>query len=120
MRHMISTADWSRTEIEALLTRAQTLKKDPIQPLLKNKNIGLLFFNPSMRTRSSFQLGTQQMGGHFVVLSPGKDAWPIEFNDHEIMDGDPEEHIAEVAKVLSRYCDILAVRAFPKFENFTK
>ena len=118
MRHMISTADWSRSEIETLLSHAQQLKQEPIQPLLKNKNIGLLFFNPSMRTRSSFQLGTQQMGGHFVVLSPGKDAWPIEFNDHEMMDGDPEEHIAEVAKVLSRYCDLLAVRAFPKFQDW--
>ena len=118
MRHMISTADWSRSEIEALLSRAQTLKNDPIQPLLKNKSVGLLFFNPSMRTRSSFQLGTQQMGGHVVVLAPGKDAWPIEFNDCEIMDGDPEEHIAEVAKVLSRYCDLLAVRAFPQFQNW--
>ena len=68
----VSTADWSRSEIEALLSRAQTLKNDPIQPLLKNKSVGLLFFNPSMRTRSSFQLGTQQMGGHVVVLAREK------------------------------------------------
>ena len=58
------------------------------------------------------------MGGHVVVLAPGKDARPIEFNDCEIMDADPEEHIAEVAKVLSRYCDLLAVRAFPQFQNW--
>ena len=118
MRNLISTADWSRTDLQAVLDHAKALKTDPIQPLLHQKNVGLLFFNPSMRTRSSFQLGIQQMGGNFVALAPGKDAWPIEFNEGEIMDGEPEEHIAEVAKVLSRYCDLLAVRAFPKFQNW--
>ncbi|MBL90926.1 MAG: acetylornithine carbamoyltransferase [Myxococcales bacterium] len=118
MRHLISTADWSRSDLQAILDHAKALKADPIQPLLHQKSVGLLFFNPSMRTRSSFQLGIQQMGGHFVALAPGKDAWPIEFNEREIMDGEPEEHIAEVAKVLSRYCDLLAVRAFPKFQNW--
>ena len=55
------------------------------------------------------------MGGHAVVLAPGKDAWPIEFELGTVMDGDAEEHIAEVAKVLSSYVDLIAVRAFPKF-----
>ena len=49
------------------------------------------------------------------VLHPGKDAWPIEFKPNSVMDDDSEEHIIEVAKVLSEYCDLIAVRAFPKF-----
>ena len=59
----------------------------------------------------------QELGGYAVVLHPGKDAWPIEFKLNSIMDGDSEEHIIEVAKVLSDYCDLIAIRAFPKFIN---
>ncbi len=50
---------------------------------------------------------------------PGKDAWPIEFDLGTVMDGDTEEHIAEVAKVLSRYVDMIGVRAFPKFVDWS-
>jgi N-acetylornithine carbamoyltransferase len=77
-----------------------------------------LFFNPSMRTRTSFELGAFQLGGHAVVLQPGKDAWPIEFEVGKVMDGEAEEHIAEVARVLSRYVDLIGVRAFPKFQDW--
>ena len=78
-----------------------------------------MFFNPSLRTRTSFELGAFQLGGHAVVLQPGKDAWPIEFDLGTVMDGDTEEHIAEVARVLSRYVDLIGVRAFPKFVDWS-
>ena len=121
MRHFLTTEDWSRAEIEALLARAAELKRTPIQPLLRDKTIALVFFNPSLRTRTSFDVGIRQLGGHAVVLEPGKGAWPISFapiDSHPVMDGDEEEHVKEVARVLSRYCDIIAVRAFPKFKNW--
>jgi N-acetylornithine carbamoyltransferase len=79
-----------------------------------------VFFNPSMRTRTSFELGAFQLGGHAVVLQPGKDAWPIEFDLGTVMDGDTEEHIAEVARVLGRYVDLIGVRAFPKFVDWQR
>jgi N-acetylornithine carbamoyltransferase len=60
----------------------------------------------------------QQMGGIAIVLQPGKDAWGLEFKPGTVMDGDAEEHIAEVAAVLSRYCDLLALRAFPGFVDW--
>ena len=78
-----------------------------------------MFFNPSLRTRTSFELGAFQLGGHAVVLQPGKDAWPIEFDLGTVMDGEAEEHIAEVARVLSRYVDLIGVRAFPKFVDWS-
>jgi N-acetylornithine carbamoyltransferase len=81
--------------------------------------VALLFLNPSLRTRSSFEIGAFQLGAHAVVLEPGKAAWGIEFEPGVVMDGDAEEHIAEVAGVLSRYCDTIGLRAFPLFKDWT-
>ena len=115
MKHFLNTQDWSRSDLDALLTQAALYKQHKLGDALKGRSIALVFFNPSMRTRTSFELGAFQLGGHAVVLQPGKDAWPIEFNLGTVMDGDTEEHIAEVAKVLGRYVDLIGVRAFPKF-----
>ncbi|MEP6484257.1 MAG: N-acetylornithine carbamoyltransferase [Rudaea sp.] len=119
LRHFLSTQDWSRTELDALLARAAAFKRDKLGRELSGKSIALLFFNPSMRTRTSFELGAFQLGGHAIVLQPGKDAWPIEFDVGTVMDGEAEEHIAEVARVLSRYVDLIGVRAFPKFKDWS-
>lgn len=119
MKHFLNTQDWSRAELDAVLTQAALYKRNKLGSELKGKSIALVFFNPSMRTRTSFELGAFHLGGHAVVLSPGKDAWPIEFDLGTVMDGDTEEHIAEVAKVLSRYVDLIGVRAFPKFVDWS-
>ncbi len=117
-KHFLTTQDWSQNELSQLLEQASRYKANPISDALRNKTVALVFFNPSLRTRTSFEVGVFQMGGHAVVLSPGKDAWPIEIEPGMVMDGDAEEHIIEAAKVLSRYCDVIAVRAFPKFQNW--
>ena len=118
LKHFLTTQDYSRGQIDALLEAAAAFKQSPGGRQMAGKSVALLFFNPSMRTRTSFELGTFQLGGHAIVLSPGKDAWPIEFAPGTVMDGDTEEHIAEVARVLSRYVDLIAVRAFPKFQDW--
>lgn len=118
MKNFISTIDWNQNELQQLLDHANQFKQGIESDCLKGKSVGLLFFNPSLRTRTSFELGTWQMGGHAVVLEPGKSAWPIEFEVGTKMDGIAEEHVAEVAQVLSRYVDIICIRAFPKFENW--
>lgn len=120
LKHFLNTQDWSRAELDALLTQAALFKRNKLGSELKGKSIALVFFNPSMRTRTSFELGAFQLAGHAVVLQPGKDAWPIEFNLGTVMDGDTEEHIAEVARVLGRYVDLIGVRAFPKFVDWSK
>jgi len=119
MRHFLSTMDYSRAELEALLDRAARLKAEPRQLLLRDKKLALLFFNPSLRTRSSFDIGIRELGGHAVTLEPGKGSWPIEFEDGVVMDGEAEEHVCEVAQVLSRYADLIGVRAFPKFQDWS-
>ncbi|HET7847049.1 MAG TPA: N-acetylornithine carbamoyltransferase, partial [Acidimicrobiia bacterium] len=65
-----------------------------------------------------FDVGISQLGGHAVVLSPSGGMWPLEFEDGVVMDGDAEEHVKEAAKVLSRYCDLIGIRAFPKFQDW--
>jgi len=117
-QHFINTEDWSQTELEALLQTATALKNNPFHDALKNKSVALIFLNPSLRTRTSFELGIQQLGGVAVVLQPGKDAWGIEFKPNAVMDGAAEEHIQEVAAVLSSYVDAIAIRAFPQFHDW--
>jgi N-acetylornithine carbamoyltransferase len=119
MKHFLNSQDWSRAELDALLAQAAAFKRSKGGDQLKGKAIALVFFNPSLRTRTSFEIGAFQLGGHAVVLQPGKDAWPIEFELGAVMDGEAEEHIAEVARVLSRYVDLIAVRAFPKFVDWS-
>ena len=118
MKHFINTQDWTLAELQALLDEAKRLKSRPLQPLLQGRTIALLFLNPSLRTRASFQIGAAQLGATAVVLEPGNGVWGIEFDSGKVMDGDAEEHIVEVAEVLSRYCDLIAMRAFPGFKNW--
>lgn len=118
-KHFLSTQDWAWSELSALLDHAAQLKQDPIQPLLTGKSVALVFFNPSLRTRASFDIGAYQLGGHAVVLEPGGGAWEMAFGEGEVMEGTAEEHAKEAARVLSRYCDIIAVRAFPKFQDWS-
>ncbi len=118
MRHFLTTADWRRDELQALLDDARALKQQPHNKRLEGKTIALVFFNPSLRTRASFDIGIYQMGGHAVVLQPGQGSWPMEFEEGVRMDDVAEEHVKEAARVLSRYCDMIAVRAFPKFQDW--
>jgi len=120
VKHFLSTSDWSAADLESLLQLAGELKQNPLNSSLKGRSVALLFLNPSMRTRTSFELGMQQLGGIAIVLQPGKDAWGLEFEAGAIMDGDAEEHIAEAAGVLSRYCDLIGIRAFPSFVDWSK
>jgi len=120
MKHFLNTQDWSRADLDALLAQAAAFKRHKLGDQLRGRSIALVFFNPSLRTRTSFELGAFQLGGHAVVLQPGKDAWPIEFDLGAVMDGEAEEHIAEVARVLSRYADMIGVRAFPKFVDWAQ
>ncbi len=119
MEHFLTTQDWTVEQLNSALDLATALKRNPMQVHLHGKSIALMFLNPSLRTRTSFELGMQQLGGIAIVLQPGKDAWGVEFKPGVVMDGDAEEHIAEVAGVLSRYCDMIALRAFPLFKDWS-
>ncbi len=119
MRHFLAIEDYSQTEIQAMLDLAKELKRYRYQDLLNKRSMVSMFFNPSTRTRTSMELAISQLGGHHITLEPGKSSWGIEVNDGIVMLGDAEEHMREVAGVLSRYVDIIGIRCFPTFKDWS-
>ena len=83
----------------------------------KNKVIGLLFFNPSLRTRLSTQKAAMNLGFKSIVMNFKDDGWQLEFDENIIMSGNKAEHVKDAAKVISQYCDILGIRAFAELKD---
>lgn len=108
--------------INSWIEEARVLKADPLKniELGKNKTLGLLFFNSSLRTRLSTQKAALNLGMDPIVMNVSGDAWGIEFGDGTVMNGNTAEHIKEAAAVVSQYCDIIAVRAFPTLTDKDK
>lgn len=105
--------------IDELIKTALEIKANPFaqQEIGKNKTIGLIFFNPSLRTRLSSLKAAYNLGANTWVLNAGADSWTLEMGDGTVMDGDTQEHINEAIRVMSAYCDVLGVRTFPKLVN---
>lgn len=103
----------------ALVREALELKANPLafQHLGKNKTLGLVFLNPSLRTRLSTQLAAQNLGMQVLVINADKDSWALEYADGTIMDGTTVEHVKDAAPVLGSYCDIVGVRCFPGLQS---
>jgi len=78
----------------------------------RRKTVGLLFMNPSLRTRMSTQKAATLMGAETIILNAGSDSWTLETRDGVVMDGAATEHIKEAAGVMGRYCDVLGLRTF--------
>ena len=83
----------------------------------KNKVLGLLFFNPSLRTRLSTQKAAMNLGFKSIVMNFRDDGWQLEFDENIIMSGKKAEHVKDAAKVISQYCDILGIRAFAELKD---
>jgi N-acetylornithine carbamoyltransferase len=113
-RDFLAMEDWTPNAIEDLLTLASRIKRGEVGGGLERKVLAMVFMDPSLRTRSSFETAMFLHGGHAVVLEPGKGSWSLETEPGVVMDGDTVEHIIEAARVLGRYADALAVRAFPR------
>ena len=108
-------------DLPELLNLAAAIKKDPFANQIgKNKTIGLLFFNPSLRTRLSTQKAAQNLGMNAIVMNLNTEGWLLEFEDGTVMDGSKAEHIKEAAQVVSQYCDIIGVRSFPTLADKEK
>ena len=113
-RDYLAMEQWTGAEIEALLQLAARVKRGEVPGGLEKKVLAMIFMDPSLRTRSSFETAMFLHGGHGLVLEPGKGSWTLETEHGVVMDGTSVEHVVEAARVLGRYADALAVRAFPK------
>ena len=82
------------------------------------RSVALVFFNPSLRTRASMQVGIFELGGNAVVLEPGGTSWTLEHRDGAVMDEDKTEHVAEFVRVLGRYCAAIGVRTFAAMNDW--
>ena len=105
--------------LDDAVTEAIALKRNPFQfeTLGKKKTLGMLFFNPSLRTRLSTQKAAQHLGIHNMIMNFSNEAWALEFEDGTQMSGLRSEHIKEAAAVVSQYCDIVAIRAFASLSD---
>jgi N-succinyl-L-ornithine transcarbamylase len=103
-------------DIQALVQSALSLKADPYsnKKLGENKTIGLIFLNPSLRTRLSTQKAALNLGMNVMVMNMDKEGWALETQEGVVMNYTTVEHIKEAAAVIGQYCDIIGVRSFPK------
>lgn len=117
MKNYISTKDI--VDLKHCLLEIKEIAKDKFQDkqLGNHKTIGLFFFNPSLRTRLSTQKAASNLGLNTIVMNVTKEGWALELDDGQVMNSTKSEHIKEAAQVMSTYCDIIGVRAFPLLEN---
>lgn len=119
MKNYTSLSDIENLQ-ELIIEALQLKKENTAIDFGKSKTLGMLFFNPSLRTRLSTEKAAKLLGMEVMVMNADKDGWALEFEEGAIMNSNKAEHIKEAAAVLSQYCDIIAVRAFPTLEDREK
>ena len=117
MKKFVSAGD--APDINGLVQKALQYKLHPLKDkaLGSGKRLGLLFLNPSMRTRLSTQIAAQNLGMESIIFNVGQDGWALEFEDEAIMSGTTVEHVKDAAPILGKYFDILGIRTFPSLQN---
>jgi N-succinyl-L-ornithine transcarbamylase len=117
MKNFISVHDV--TDINVLVKKALAYKADPFKDRLlgADKRVGLLFLNPSLRTRLSTQVAAKNLGMEAIVFNVDKEGWALEFEEGAIMSGNTVEHVKDAAPILGQYFDILCIRTFPSLKN---
>ena len=117
--NFLKTSEFSRGELEEIIESALRLKNGADkEKYLNGKSVALVFFNPSLRTRASMQVGIYELGGNAVILEPGGTSWTLEHRDGVVMDGDKTEHLAEFVRVLETYVAAIGVRTFANLQDW--
>ena len=112
MKRFLDLADFERDEVLSLLELARRLERQPEPHALAGRILGLVFFNPSLRTLASFQAAMARLGGDSFVINPGRGSWLLETRPGVVMDSAAAEHVREGIPALAAYCDALGIRAF--------
>ena len=119
MTDFLKTSDFATAELEAILNSAFDFKSgNSADKPLAGKSVALVFFNPSLRTRASMQVGVYELGGNPVILEPGSTSWTLEYREGEVMDADKTEHLKEFVCVLERYVSAIGVRTFAELKDW--
>lgn len=119
MKNFLTTSDFSSEILERLIAEASKFKSgEKADRPLQGKSIALVFFNPSLRTRASMQVGVYELGGNPIVLEPGGTSWTLEHREGVVMDGDKTEHLKEFVRVLERYVSAIGVRTFAELKDW--
>jgi N-acetylornithine carbamoyltransferase len=113
-RDFITAEEWGGEQVNAVLALAERVKRGEVLGGLERKVMAMIFMDPSLRTRTSFETAMFLHGGHAVALEPGKSSWTLETEPGAVMDGTTVEHVKDAARVLGRYADVVGVRAFPR------
>ncbi len=114
-KHFVSIDQLSRDDVEMLLAKTREMRGRRDLEVMRGRSAVFVFFNPSLRTRVSMEIAVAELGGKSVVLEVGQGGiWDLEWRDGVAMDAGPAEHVKEAARVLSRYADLIGVRAFPR------
>ncbi len=118
-QNFLTTKDFSRAELEEIIESALKFKRGEIaDKYLSGKSVALVFFNPSLRTRASMQIGVYELGGNAVILEPGGTSWTLEHRQNAVMDSDKTEHLKEFVGVLERYVAAIGVRTFANLQDW--
>ncbi|HKI44951.1 MAG TPA: N-acetylornithine carbamoyltransferase [Balneolales bacterium] len=118
LRHFLKLSDWTNEELVELIQLGLQLKRDNFRsPVAEDKVLGLLFNNPSLRTRMSFEVAASHIGAKITSIQPGNGSWNIETNDGVVMDGNAQEHLREMVAVVTSYVDALGVRHFASLSD---
>jgi N-succinyl-L-ornithine transcarbamylase len=117
MKNFISAHD--AADIDGLVRQALAYKAEPLKDktLGAHRRVGMLFLNPSMRTRLSTQIAAQNLGAEPIVFNVDKEGWALEFEEEAIMSGNTVEHVKDAAPIMGNYFDILCIRTFPSLNN---
>lgn len=117
MKNFVSVNDVK--DVPRLIENARAFKENPFKhrQLGADKRIGLLFLNPSLRTRISTQIAAKNLGMETFVFNLDKEGWALEFADGAVMNGTSVEHIKDAAPVLGAYLDIICIRTFPGLKS---
>ncbi len=117
--NFLKTSDFSRAELEEIIESAVQFKSGAnAEKILGGKSVALVFFNPSLRTRASMQVGIYELGGNAVILEPGGTSWTLEHREGAAMDANKTEHLKEFVGVLERYVAAIGVRTFAELKDW--
>lgn len=117
--NFLQTSEFRLEHLESFIDSARELKlnDNTVKPLA-GKSVALVFFNPSLRTRASMQVGIYELGGNAVILEPGSSSWTLEHREGVVMDGGKTEHLKEFVRVMERYVSAIGVRTFAELKDW--